>query len=151
VFSVGCHSLQIVSYPPFPGNESNYLRAQIARISAGTHISPVGYYQFDEEDDTGDEEEARDNFVINSEFEPIPIHDLVDSSLANWVHHVQHILPQVMVYNGTSRGQTYSRAARSLSVSSLVGLCFRRCSGSRVETREANAVRHESCHAVGSC
>ncbi|XP_037389270.1 radial spoke head protein 6 homolog A isoform X2 [Pygocentrus nattereri] len=26
----------VVSYPPFPGNEANYLRAQIARISAST-------------------------------------------------------------------------------------------------------------------
>lgn len=93
-FFTGRLDAPIVSYPPFPGNESNYLRAQIARISAGTHISPVGFYQFDEEEDAGDEEEARDNFVINNEFEPIPIHDLVDSSLANWVHHVQHILPQ---------------------------------------------------------
>ena len=26
-------------------------RAQIARISAGTHISPLGYYQFDDEEE----------------------------------------------------------------------------------------------------
>ena len=47
---------QVVSYPPFPGNESNYLRAQIARISAGTHISPLGFYQFDEEEEEEEEE-----------------------------------------------------------------------------------------------
>ena len=28
-----------------------YFRAQIARISAGTHISPLGYYQFDEDEE----------------------------------------------------------------------------------------------------
>jgi hypothetical protein len=44
-----------VSYPPFPGNESNYLRAQIARISAGTHISPLSYYIFDEEEEEEEE------------------------------------------------------------------------------------------------
>ena len=41
----------------------------------------------------------RDNFIVNVEWEPLPIHDLADSSLANWVHHVAHILPQV---SGTS-------------------------------------------------
>ena len=50
---------QVVSYPPFPGNESNYLRAQIARISAGTHISPLGFYQFDEEEEEEEEGEGQ--------------------------------------------------------------------------------------------
>ena len=43
--------------PHFPGNEANYLRAQIARITAATHVSPLGYYAFDEEGD--DEEEGQ--------------------------------------------------------------------------------------------
>ncbi|XP_012888238.1 PREDICTED: radial spoke head protein 4 homolog A [Dipodomys ordii] len=85
----------VISYPPFPGNESNYLRAQIARISAGTHISPLGFYQFGEEE--GEEEEevegGRDSFEENPEFEGIQVVDLVES-LSNWVHHVQYILPQ---------------------------------------------------------
>jgi len=85
----------ICSYPPFPGDESNYLRAQIARISAGTHISPLGYYQFDEDDEGEEEdEEGKTDFVENPEFEGIPVRDLADPSLANWVHHVLHILPQ---------------------------------------------------------
>ena len=50
--------LQIVSYPPFPGNEMNYLRAQIARISAGSHISPSGYYMFEEEEEEEEEGEG---------------------------------------------------------------------------------------------
>lgn len=86
---------KICSYPPFPGDESNYLRAQIARISAGTHISPLGYYQFDEEDEGEEEdEEGKTDFIENPEFEGIPVRDLADPSLANWVHHVLHILPQ---------------------------------------------------------
>ena len=91
-------TVQIVSYPPYPGNESNYLRAQVARISAGTHISPVGFYQFDEEAEEEEEGVVRENFVVNTEWEPLPLHDLIDSSLANWVHHVPHILPQVVVH-----------------------------------------------------
>ena len=86
---------QVTSYPPFPGCETHYLRAQVARISSGTQISPVGYYQFDEEAEEEEEAVGKENFVINTEWEPLPVHDLVDSSLANWVHHVPHILPQV--------------------------------------------------------
>nr|XP_015842714.1 radial spoke head protein 6 homolog A isoform X2 [Peromyscus maniculatus bairdii] len=94
-FFTGFLDTPVVSYPPFPGNEANYLRAQIARISAATHISPLGFYQFGEEE--GDEEEeggaGRDSFEENPDFEGIPVLELVDS-MANWVHHTQHILPQ---------------------------------------------------------
>ncbi|XP_058136440.1 radial spoke head protein 6 homolog A isoform X2 [Dasypus novemcinctus] len=94
-FFTGHLDAPVVSYPPFPGNEANYLRAQIARISAATHISPLGFYQFSEEE--GDEEEeggaGRDTFEENPDFEGIPVLELVDS-MANWVHHTQHILPQ---------------------------------------------------------
>ncbi|KAK1330061.1 hypothetical protein QTO34_010246 [Cnephaeus nilssonii] len=94
-FFTGHLDAPVISYPPFPGNEANYLRAQIARISAATHISPLGFYQFNEEE--GDEEEeggaGRDSFEENPDFEGIPVFELVDS-MANWVHHMQHILPQ---------------------------------------------------------
>ncbi|GAB1295096.1 Radial spoke head protein 4 homolog A [Apodemus speciosus] len=93
-FFTGRLDAAVVSYPPFPGNESNYLRAQIARISAGTHVSPLGFYQFGEEE--GEEEEvegSRDSYEENPDFEGIQVIDLVES-LSNWVHHVQYILPQ---------------------------------------------------------
>lgn len=97
-FFTGYLDAPVISYPPFPGNEANYLRAQIARISAATHISPLGFYQFGEEE--GDEEEeggaGRDSYEENPDFEGIPVLELVDS-MANWVHHTQHILPQVRV------------------------------------------------------
>ncbi|XP_032958900.1 radial spoke head protein 4 homolog A-like isoform X2 [Rhinolophus ferrumequinum] len=85
----------IVSYPLFPGNESNYLRAQIARISAGTHVSPLGFYQFGEEEGKEEEEVEgrREYFEENPDFEGIQVIDMVES-LSNWVHHVQRILPQ---------------------------------------------------------
>ncbi|CAE1318213.1 RSPH4A [Acanthosepion pharaonis] len=83
----------VVTYPPFPGNESNYLRAQIARISAATQISPMGFYQFDEEEEEDVEGEARDTYVENIDFEGLPIRELSES-VNNWVHHVLHILAQ---------------------------------------------------------
>ncbi len=50
--------MQIISFPPFPGNEANYLRAQIARISAGTLISPAGFYAFEEDEEEDEEGEG---------------------------------------------------------------------------------------------
>ena len=57
-FLTGRLDASVVSYPPFPGNEANYLRAQIARISAGTQISPIGFYRFDEENEGEGEDEG---------------------------------------------------------------------------------------------
>lgn len=82
----------VESFPPFPGNEANYLRAQIARISAGTHVSPLGFYQFGE--DEAEDEGLRDSFEENPNFEGIHVNELAES-LNLWVHHVQHILTQV--------------------------------------------------------
>ncbi|KAJ3170630.1 Radial spoke head protein 4 A [Geranomyces variabilis] len=85
---------KIVSYPPFNGNEAQYLRCQIARISAATVVSPTGYYAFDQEEDADEDEEngAAQRIIINPEYEPLPNDQLVDP--ANWVHHVPYVLPQ---------------------------------------------------------
>lgn len=90
-FFTGRLDAPIVSFPPFPGNEANYLRAQIARISAGTHVSPTGFYQFPEDEE---EEEGGDTYEENPEFEPPPVAEMVES-LAMWAHHVKGILKQV--------------------------------------------------------
>lgn len=92
-FFTGNLDTPIVSYPRFPGNEANYLRALIARISASTIISPQGYYMFEEDEDE-DDEGARDTFVVNPEFEGLSVSELIDTSFTNWVHHIQYILPQ---------------------------------------------------------
>ncbi|NXO85111.1 RSH4A protein, partial [Sitta europaea] len=90
-FFTGRLDAPVVSFPPFPGNEANYLRAQIARISAGTHVSPTGFYQFENADN--DEEEGADAYEENPEFEPPPVAEMVES-LATWAHHVKSILKQ---------------------------------------------------------
>ncbi|XP_010083665.1 PREDICTED: radial spoke head protein 4 homolog A, partial [Pterocles gutturalis] len=93
-FFTGRLDAPVVSFPPFPGNEANYLRAQIARISAGTHISPIGFYQFAEEEE--EEEEGgggRDAYEENPDFQPLSVADMSDS-VSMWVHHVQSILQQ---------------------------------------------------------
>ncbi|XP_051802912.1 radial spoke head protein 6 homolog A isoform X2 [Acanthochromis polyacanthus] len=92
-FFTGRLDTPIVSYPPFPGNEANYLRAQIARISAGTQVSPQGFYQAGEEEGDEEDETPRDSYEVNPDFEGIPVTEMVES-LSFWVHHVQHILQQ---------------------------------------------------------
>lgn len=46
VFFTGDLNREIKCYPAFPGVEKHYLRAQIARISATTHVSPAGKFKF---------------------------------------------------------------------------------------------------------
>ncbi|CAG9862562.1 unnamed protein product [Phyllotreta striolata] len=97
----------VLTYPKFPGNEREYLRAQIARITSGTQISPLGYYTFggvqlgegeeeEEEEGQGEEaaEEAKSDFRKNPKYEAPPLKDLLDPSMSFWVHHTPFILPQ---------------------------------------------------------
>ncbi|CAH1982989.1 unnamed protein product [Acanthoscelides obtectus] len=94
----------ICSYPEFPGTEREFLRAQIGRISAGTHISPLGYYTFgsgmggegdeDEEAEEAPGGESKTSFRTNLKYDPPQLKDLLDGSMSFWVHHAQYILPQ---------------------------------------------------------
>lgn len=78
------------SYPAFPGNESDLLRCVIARISAGTVMSPNGYYIVDGDEEVEEGQVA--NIIINPEFEGISNEQMVN--LSNWTHHVPYVLPQ---------------------------------------------------------
>ena len=40
--------------------------------------------------------------MLNIDFEGISVRELADPSLNNWVHHVQHVLPQVCIHPGVS-------------------------------------------------
>lgn len=91
-FLTGRLDAPVNTYPPFPGNESNYLRAQIARISSDTHVSPQGFYSFDE--DAEEEEGGRDSFIVDPQFEGKSRSELLDPALTGWVKHMQYILPQ---------------------------------------------------------
>ncbi|XP_034036079.1 radial spoke head protein 4 homolog A-like isoform X2 [Thalassophryne amazonica] len=92
-FFTGNLDAPVVSYPPFPGNEANYLRSQIARISAGTQVSPHGFFHFMQEEGVEEDEAPSDSYEVNPDFEGIPAVEMTES-LATWVHHVQHILQQ---------------------------------------------------------
>lgn len=81
----------VVTYPPFPGMELSYLRAQIARITSNTHISPNGYFHSPEEEEE-DDDEGLGAIEPNPEFEVDKITEYLD--IANWCHHINFLLPQ---------------------------------------------------------
>lgn len=84
----------VVTYPPFPGNESALLRAQIALISADTIVSPLGFYTFDEDEEEPEDGSGRDSYIPNEEYEVKPNAELLDPEMTGWCHHMAHILPQ---------------------------------------------------------
>ena len=58
-------------------------------------VSPLGFYQFEEEEeDEEDEEEEQNEIVENPDFEEPKVGEMVDS-LSTWVHRTRYILPQV--------------------------------------------------------
>lgn len=70
------------AYPPFPGTEANFLRAQLARIAAGTVLCPAGYFTANEE---GGLDKAED-------FTPPAPTDL--GTTAAWAHRYPHLKKQ---------------------------------------------------------
>ncbi|CAF3267805.1 unnamed protein product [Rotaria socialis] len=94
VFFTGDLNREIKSFPAYPGTEKNYLRAQIARISATTHVSPAGKFKFSDEEEETEEEGGKQNYQENEDFTGAPLSELVHEDLNGWVHHVLHVLPQ---------------------------------------------------------
>jgi len=68
-------SAPVGGHPPFPGNESNYLRALIALISASTAIAPSGVFTAVDGDENG---------AIQPNEEPGDAPDL--TQIDSWVH-----------------------------------------------------------------
>jgi radial spoke head protein 4A len=110
-YLTGDLNAEVRSYPQFPGREGNYLRALLARITAGTAVSPKGYYKAkkpsDEDDEEEEEEEEEDVEEEEEEeaskedmvfpvkkFRPENIRDLANPQVDLWVHHAAHILRQ---------------------------------------------------------
>lgn len=72
----------VSTYPPFQWDESVLLRAQIARITSTTVLSPSGWF-------SQEEDEAGQTIVVPSEErEPVPMPDReeLDGWFSNWVH-----------------------------------------------------------------
>ncbi|KAJ1345024.1 hypothetical protein BSLG_000539 [Batrachochytrium salamandrivorans] len=91
-YFTGNLTTKIVCHPAFLGTEAHYLRAQIARISSATVLSPNGYYIVDTDEAESEENTQAASIIINPDFEGFDNEQLLN--LSNWVHHVQYILPQ---------------------------------------------------------
>lgn len=85
-FFTGRLGASVNSFPEFPGEERHLLRAQIARISAGTHIAPLQYYMFDDDEEVDDEELAQTEFIECPDFDGVPVRELADDGHHAWVH-----------------------------------------------------------------
>ncbi len=70
------------AYPPFPGTEAHFLRAQLARIAASTVLCPAGYFTANEE---GGLDKAED-------FTPPAPTDL--GTAGAWAHRYPHLKKQ---------------------------------------------------------
>ncbi|KXZ46194.1 hypothetical protein GPECTOR_46g263 [Gonium pectorale] len=73
----------VSTYPAFPGNEANYLRALIARIGSATVVAPADY--FAQNDETNELEKAED-------WEAPPGREMAQPSA--WVHIRPHLKSQ---------------------------------------------------------
>lgn len=88
-FFVGDLDAPVTSYPPFVGAERVLLRAQIARISSFTSVSPVGCFAADGEAGP----EAVDQAELTRTLAAAALADA-----ANWVHHA----PEISALTGKS-------------------------------------------------
>ncbi|CAF3687927.1 unnamed protein product [Rotaria sp. Silwood1] len=118
----GCLLSKVNGFPPYPGLEKDYLRAQIARITATTHISPAGYYILtdnrEEEEEISFNNERKDpNIILNSEYNNdsthlITVEFLADINLQEWVH----TLPEILLQGRTHFWRPPSTKTTNLSV-----------------------------------
>lgn len=74
----------VLGFPKFEGLEADYLRTQIARISASTLISPANFHTVEEN------AEGIETVVEDREYEPTAPEELIQP--AGWVHHRAHLL-----------------------------------------------------------
>lgn len=85
-------------FPPFMGNESVFLRAQIARIYAATKLAPEGKFKLDEEVETGPQP-----LVEEPEYEAAGAADMLEAD--KWCHLVPKILKIGRCTNPVKEGE----------------------------------------------
>ena len=76
-FFTGDLNKELTSYPAYPGTEKNYLRAQIARISAATLVSPAGKFRFSEVKSRSMRRTRSSLFVCRRRTTPAPIRTML--------------------------------------------------------------------------
>jgi len=83
----------VIAYPPFPGTEKDFLRAQIGRIVSATVVCPLDYFKLAEEDGAeGEELQKIEGDKKSEEYEAKTAAEMLN--LENWCHRYHHIKPQ---------------------------------------------------------
>ncbi len=87
-FFTGDLNAPVSGYPPFEGTEANFLRAQIAHISADTLVAPAGYFKAPEEPDEENPNQVESALAAAGDDEPKPDPIAFDglTSLDSWSH-----------------------------------------------------------------
>jgi len=85
-YFTGDLSAHVSCYPEFPGRESSYLRAQIARIAATTTVCPTGFFTVGEDE------------TCLEELEDISLPDDL-SSPSSWAHRYPHLKMEGRCYS----------------------------------------------------
>lgn len=82
----------VVAYPPFPGTEKDFLRAQIGRIASATVVCPLDYFKLAEDDGAEGELPKIEGDKKSEEYEAKAAAEMLN--LENWCHRYHHIKPQ---------------------------------------------------------
>nr|CDS26828.1 radial spoke head protein 4 A [Hymenolepis microstoma] len=88
---------KVSCWPPFPGTEAQYLRAQIARISSGIILAPKNFFRILQEEEQNAELSDEEGEIVpteceeNEEYVPQAVEAMRSS---DWVHSRPYILPQ---------------------------------------------------------
>ncbi|KAG6543237.1 hypothetical protein Mapa_015488 [Marchantia paleacea] len=85
-FLTGDLEAEVTAVPPYPGVEKNFLRAQIARISAGTQLAPEGFFSAS---GGGDDDQSGGELTANEEWARPADSEL--GTLTAWVHRQLYI------------------------------------------------------------
>lgn len=107
-FLTGNLNSKVKSIPAFPGKEGHYLKALLARITAGGMTTPKGYYRprptegeipGEEDDDELEPEDDELPPVGNDAVQAVKKYNASMKALTNpnmtfWVHHTAMIIPQ---------------------------------------------------------
>jgi len=96
-YFTGSLTAAVRAYPPFPGDEAAFLRAQIARIYAATVLAPAGKFTPDPE------VEEAPPLIVDPEFEAKPAAEMAD--VEQWLHLVPKILKIGRLTNPKKEGE----------------------------------------------
>lgn len=115
-FLSGDLKAEVSAFPPFPGVEANFLRAQIARIAAATVVCPAGFFAVGE-----------DELTLEKEEEFVPLESVEMMQPENWCHRYPHVKPQVRGHDAGGRWRSRAVLPKYTNGFSQRAMCYVLC------------------------